>query len=181
MKYKIGDKVRIKSDLQVGIEYDYWPILPMMEKYLGKELIIQTVLTEFYQVEGNCFSWTDEMIEGLVEDEKVKLEGEDPMPLNSHKYIRVHDVDKFYPKDDHFNCSNYDTGWQAMCKEQCQHCKKHKPNDNKHHEDLMKASIAAMQGILANSYFYSMSNADVCKKSIELAKEMLTQLKLEQK
>ncbi len=172
MKYKTGDKVRIKSGLKVGMEYDYWPILPMMEKYLGKELIIQTVLTEFYQVEGNCFSWTDEMIEGLVEEDKYS---EYP-PFDKDDDIKtIENIIRQYPKTD--SCELQTLGelrdWQIV--------ELNKLINNKYHEDLTKASIAAMQGILANSYFYSMSNADVCKKSIELAKEMLTQLKLEQK
>ncbi len=144
MKYRIGDKVRIKSDLKVGMEYDGWELLPMMEKYLGKELIITEVLTEFYMTEGNCFSWTDEMIAGLVEEETIKP-----------------------------NQSAHTLTMQAMGF-----------NNNKYHEDLMRISAMAMQGLLAANATYNRKTNDyksLAKDSILSAKELLTQLKLEQK
>ena len=79
MKYKVGDRVRIKSldwynenKNKIGfICFDHANFIPEMSWYCGEILTINRVVEEFeqYLVSECAFSWTDEMIEGLAEEE----------------------------------------------------------------------------------------------------------------
>ena len=122
-KYKIGDKVRIKSldwynknkDSNGDIEFeDGWHFTKPMSKFCGKEMIIErishAVNPPHYMMRDNIFAWTDEMIEGLVEEEtknnndmeeKETLLGwvkeSDTLRLVTHKDYEIkHDGDNFY-------------------------------------------------------------------------------------
>ena len=84
MKYKVGDKVRIKSfdwynenrdkigqvDCGCGCVYAYFA--PSMVTFCGQIVTISSVQTslEAYRIkeDGGTFKWTDEMIEGLAEE-----------------------------------------------------------------------------------------------------------------
>ena len=77
MKYKVGDKVRIKSidwynRYTNGTEVDCgaYPFTSDMKEFCGQERIIANVCQECYLLLGvdDNFVFTDEMIEGLVED-----------------------------------------------------------------------------------------------------------------
>ena len=82
MKYKVGDRVKIKSldwynensndDYNV-VFADGWHFSKPMSIFCGKELIIEnishTTNLPHYMMKDNVFGWTDEMIEGLVEEE----------------------------------------------------------------------------------------------------------------
>lgn len=63
-KYKVGDKVRVKNypvDVGPGWTID-------MDKMLGKIVTISKVMSEgLYQIEDCCYSWCDEMFEGLAQ------------------------------------------------------------------------------------------------------------------
>lgn len=80
MKYKVGDKVRIKSldwynknkDEYGYVRFDELPFTPEHSKYCGCEFTISAVyefalLSPAYILKCNGYEWTDEMIEGLVE------------------------------------------------------------------------------------------------------------------
>lgn len=79
MKYKIGDKVRIKKDLVVNNDYGYDCYIEEMDDIAKENDYILTIEdcvfnnTEYIMVEDSegC-SWTDEMIEGLVTDEMIE-------------------------------------------------------------------------------------------------------------
>ena len=83
MKYKVGDKVRIKSldwynenkDEGGYINCGSRAFFTKMSDWCGKILTINRVVEEFkyYCVSECIFSWTDEMIEGLVQDENNHL------------------------------------------------------------------------------------------------------------
>lgn len=93
MKYKVGDKVRIKSldwynenrdkigqvDCGCGCVYAYFA--PSMVTFCGQIVTISSVQTslEAYRIkeDGGTFKWTDEMIEGLAE------EGIQPLTLDN--------------------------------------------------------------------------------------------------
>jgi hypothetical protein len=73
MKYKAGDKVRIKDDnwywsncdILGNIECGEWHFLPEHREYCGKVLMIVDVLKDSYLMENVGGRWTDEMIERL--------------------------------------------------------------------------------------------------------------------
>ena len=68
MKYKIGDKVRVRKDLVPGNEYGGVTYLSGMDEFKDREGIITNMDDVSYQI-GN-FWWTDEMLEP-VDDEKL--------------------------------------------------------------------------------------------------------------
>lgn len=71
MKYKVGDKVRIREDLVIGGNYGGSVAVDDMEDMGGSVVTIERVGNLGYYIEedpdGYC--WTDEMFEGLVEEE----------------------------------------------------------------------------------------------------------------
>ena len=68
MKFKIGDKVRIKEDLN---EYNYFDIIPYMLEYAGKESVItdvsESVLFTLYKLADIPYTWCSDSLEP-VED-----------------------------------------------------------------------------------------------------------------
>lgn len=99
MKYKVGDRVKVKSlqwfkenfndDFNV-VFVNGWYFSEPMSIFCGQELIIEkishTTNPPHYLMKDNKFAWTDEMIEGLVEEEnkpKFKIGDKvilDPVP-----------------------------------------------------------------------------------------------------
>lgn len=79
MKYKVGDKVRVRKDLEVGEYYDTEVFIPDMKKYSGKTMTVDAIIsTGRYKLkEGGIWNWTDEMLEDaeditiLVKNNKV--------------------------------------------------------------------------------------------------------------
>lgn len=77
MRFKVGDRVRIKSidwynenrDELGYIDCGKHLFYPLMSKYCGNIFTISDVYSDFYQMYENRLNWTDEMIEGLVEEE----------------------------------------------------------------------------------------------------------------
>ena len=83
MKYKVGDKVRIRSKEWYESHKNkfgkIWTVSLSGEgtvcfdqdnaKYCGKEVTIFSVESDNYVLRGIPYEWTDEMIEGVVEEE----------------------------------------------------------------------------------------------------------------
>lgn len=87
MKYKVGDKVRIREDLVVGKEYgDCYARASMVE--MGGSVVTIENINQIsskgfaYSIEEDpfCFSWTDEMFdpvdEELTEEEAIRIMSE---------------------------------------------------------------------------------------------------------
>lgn len=85
MKYKVGDKVRVRRDLQTSRRYGSYVFSSGMDHYKGS---VVTISKEHQNLYFYCIEedeergiWTDEMFEGLVEDEltaeeAIRLYGE---------------------------------------------------------------------------------------------------------
>lgn len=79
MKYKVGDKVRVRRGLKASLHYGGVLVNSGMAK---KEIVtIASVCALYYKIKEDSFCWTDEMFEGLVEEELtaeevIKLHGE---------------------------------------------------------------------------------------------------------
>jgi len=70
MKYKVGDKVKIREDLKIDDEYKGFFVNDHMVRFLGETGVISEKFEdeEYYEIEGfDVWCWTDEMIEGRVE------------------------------------------------------------------------------------------------------------------
>lgn len=84
MKYKVGDKVRVRSDLKENTRYGEQIFSPDMRPFLGKIVEISEILIEdSYHIKetdgGYGWFWTDEMFEPVEEmsaAEAIKLFGE---------------------------------------------------------------------------------------------------------
>ncbi len=68
MKYKVGDKVRVRSDLNVNLDCSPTVVEEMLCK-AGDIVTISAVNDNDYRIDGFRYYWTDEMFEGLVEGE----------------------------------------------------------------------------------------------------------------
>lgn len=67
MKYKVGDEVRVRSDLKNTVLYGG---LYAVDEMLKKKIVtITSVHDGYYKVVEDDYKWTDGMLEGLVEDE----------------------------------------------------------------------------------------------------------------
>jgi hypothetical protein len=68
MKYKVGDKVRVRSDLVINKRYGDGVLFRSdMTRYEGQVVTISRVGDDFYKIEEDSdsfdWSWTDEMFE----------------------------------------------------------------------------------------------------------------------
>lgn len=69
MKYKVGDKVRVRENLSIEERYDGCWVVPSMTVFLGKTVTIRKVRenTNRYEIEEDhgTWNWTDSMFEPL--------------------------------------------------------------------------------------------------------------------
>lgn len=64
MKFKVGDRVRVKKDLKVNETYGGWNFGPEMKKYRNKIITIKHINYDgSYLAKENNWGWTDEMLE----------------------------------------------------------------------------------------------------------------------
>lgn len=80
MKYKVGDKVKVRSDLKAYEIYGSNMLTKSMEKFVGKTVTISDVGITGYAIEemGVAY-WTDEMLEPVEEmsaEEAIRTFGE---------------------------------------------------------------------------------------------------------
>ena len=72
MKYKVGDKVKIRADLIEGEYYGCEYFSCYMKKFLGKVCTISDIYEDAYILKEDeetwKWRWTDEMIEDVKED-----------------------------------------------------------------------------------------------------------------
>lgn len=80
-KFKIGDKVRIKTNLEVGKLYGEHMFVSSMKDFKGNITIVKTILTNGYYLDG-CNTWifTDDMLE-LVKEPSIKLKDSETLKL----------------------------------------------------------------------------------------------------
>lgn len=79
MKYKVGDKVKVRSDLRVGKSYGEHAFVHDMFKFKGKIVTIESVWKQGYRIEEDTYWWTDEMLEPVEEmtaEEAIRLQAE---------------------------------------------------------------------------------------------------------
>ena len=67
MKYKVGDKVRVRKDLVLDNVYGGVCYVDAMDELKDKEAIITKVGNIAYQINNSEFWWTDEMLEPVNE------------------------------------------------------------------------------------------------------------------
>lgn len=76
MKYKVGDKVRVREDLDIGIPYHEYDeefctfSNDDMKQYAGKRVTISESKEHYYRLseDNGAWYWTDEMFEGKADN-----------------------------------------------------------------------------------------------------------------
>ncbi|MBY6842652.1 hypothetical protein [Clostridium botulinum] len=68
MKFKVGDRVRVRTDLEVGEIYGEYDFTDEMEKFKGKIITIKECYSDFYTIEGDYHDWSDEMLEPIQKE-----------------------------------------------------------------------------------------------------------------
>jgi hypothetical protein len=65
MKFKVGDKVRVRKDLVVGRMYDDYTFVLDMKKFMDEIVTIVSVCDKYYEIDkdNQYWCWTDEMFE----------------------------------------------------------------------------------------------------------------------
>ena len=104
MKYKIGDKVRVRDDLRLGEVYkmdngtDYDSVVFEMLKLKGKEVTISTYTdSNKYLVseDRDCWNWTDEMFSGLATRPERVTEKEPNFKIGQFVRVINNDTNNF--------------------------------------------------------------------------------------
>lgn len=81
MKYKVGDRVRIKSldwyndnrDYYGNVECGFYYFIEEMTKYCGETLTIGEIYRNYYELqEDENFIWTDDMFDSIIEKDDVE-------------------------------------------------------------------------------------------------------------
>ena len=67
MKYKVGDKVRIRKDLVPDTYYGGVCYVDYMDEFKDKECVITNMDAISYKINSSGFWWTDEMLEPVNE------------------------------------------------------------------------------------------------------------------
>ena len=68
MKFKVGDKVRVRRDLEVGKSYNGCYFESSMAKLKGKVVEIEDLDSDSYFIKEDKYYWTKEMFSGLAEE-----------------------------------------------------------------------------------------------------------------
>ena len=82
MKYKVGDRVRIRRDLMIFEKYGSQTFVKQMEKYKGMPATISEVFSDTYYIKedkGENWYWTDDMFEAkdeLTAEAAIKIQAE---------------------------------------------------------------------------------------------------------
>lgn len=100
MKYKVGDKVRVRKDLQVR-DYAGKVASYSMTEYAGDEVTIRTRSRDscgkYYTIEedGGRYAWTEIMFEGLGKNKTVDEQRTDNNDAIKPDYYQFHGYDVF--------------------------------------------------------------------------------------
>lgn len=104
MKYKVGDKVRVRKDLVIGRDYGKYDVTEIMSKKCGKTVKIKEVEADFYLLEGcGDYRWTEKMLEEVDEMKETVMrieiisDGKNVNAISGQKVAvaRCHPDDKF--------------------------------------------------------------------------------------
>ena len=98
MKFKVGDKVRVREDLTLFKSYDGgWMFVEKMAQFRGEVVTISGVRASGYHIEedGGTCGWGEDMFEpDIVKgDTKKKKTFKDLLKAEINKYIKTHDSD----------------------------------------------------------------------------------------
>ena len=94
-KYKVGDTVFVRPNLQDGQSYGRMMFINSMTPYIGKVVTIRNVHdcgTEdgyAYYIEGSVCHWTDQMFSGKVTQRKTTIEEKNKAVDISERFLEL--------------------------------------------------------------------------------------------
>jgi len=106
MKYKVGDKVRVKEDLSHKEQYGEFGVMEDMENYKNKVATITQVDRARYRLDidkdapGGRWAWTDEMLEDIIEPTQSDLEKYKDLTRFLLKEIAAFNIEKYIDIDE---------------------------------------------------------------------------------
>ena len=100
MKYKVGDKVRIRKDLEPGNYYGEGNYISSMDEFKGKKCVITKIWDQYYQINNSDYWWSEEMLESvddlleyaLEKLEMTKEELEDEMRIDKEDMAKAIEI-----------------------------------------------------------------------------------------
>lgn len=106
MKYKVGDKVRVRKDLISGNKYGNVLYVSNMDKFKDEECTITNMDDIAYQINNCGYWWTDEMLE-LAENNIMEVNNMDRLGI--YQYILSNLEDTYKRKNSDYGNSVGDT------------------------------------------------------------------------
>lgn len=106
MKYKVGDKVRVRKDLIPGNKYGNALYVSNMDKFKDEECTITNMDDIAYQINNCGYWWTDEMLE-LAENNIMEVNNMDRLGI--YQYILSNLEDTYKRKNSDYGNSVGDT------------------------------------------------------------------------
>lgn len=105
MKYKVGDKVKIRKNLEIGRVYGHYYVTQRMHDLGGAIVRIAKVFKDAgcYRIDSCSLNWTDEMFE---EEKKMNDNDSIRIIVNGNQVIAIHmktgkrGVARCHPDDD---------------------------------------------------------------------------------
>ena len=120
MKYKVGDKVRVRKDLKPGNFYgkDYY--ISSMDKFKGEKCVITEIWDHSYQINDFGYWWSEEMFES-VDDEKVLEYALEKLGMTKEELANEEEDIRFI--DNNFKEKNRYLQYCDKFNSQCEGCK----------------------------------------------------------
>ena len=120
MKYKVGDKVRVRKDLEPGNFYgkDYY--ISSMDKFKGEKCVITEIWDQSYQINDFGYWWSEEMFES-VDDKKVLEYALEKLGMTKEELANEEEDIRFI--DDNFKEKNRYLQYCDKFNSQCEGCK----------------------------------------------------------
>ena len=120
MRYKVGDKVRVRKDLKPGNFYgkDYY--ISSMDKFKGEECVITDIWDQSYQINNFSYWWSEEMFES-VDDEKVLEYALEKLGMTKEELANEEEDIRFI--DNNFKEKNRYLQYCDKFNSQCEGCK----------------------------------------------------------
>ena len=102
MKYKVGDKVRVRNDLEPGNFYGRVYYSSDMNKFKAMECVVTNIYDGTYNINNSEYGFTDEMLEPVNDLLEYALE-----KLGMTKEELENEMNKYEEEDLRFICDDF--------------------------------------------------------------------------
>ena len=120
MKYKVGDKVRVRKDLESGNYYGKAFYISSMDEFKGGKYVITKIWDQCYQIDNFGYWWSEEMFES-VDDEKVLEYALEKLGMTKEELANEEEDIRFI--DNNFKEKNRYLQYCDKFNSQCEGCK----------------------------------------------------------